>query len=310
MQDLQRIRYVTKHPPCACRNTAGVLVAGQPLGIALRRHGAAHCCCGPAAALHRCIDAQINSRWWRSASVERGVHRRRVVRARAAGAHTEACAGGRIMNQFTTQLSLSNVRAVRRFTMNFGWLQGLTFVPIGVSFLVFAASNAGWWEWFRIRQPFSTIVGIYIAGGCSALILRYYMRTFGRVCFTPYKNRWLVAILLCLTCCIAGGIDSRGRPHTPEGLFADAPAQYISVGGLLAAALLLLYCWKIGIFRTFYAIMAILTAGVSVLPLSINVNANLLFGVLLPTLYGVCFVVGGILNHLLLVRTFKPVPGE
>ena len=176
-------------------------------------------------------------------------------------------------------------------------------VPLGLVFLVMAVGDAGGsvggLRWLNYELLVSAAVGIALA--LHKLIGVYYDRTFGRVQRRP-GNRlggWLGDGAIMVALFTLAVIDVR----------FDLP---VSLFGLALAALIL--SWSVGGFRKHYVIIAALVVVVSLTPLlgisyqALEPSESAEF--MLWAGFGLIYVVGGVLDHLLLVRTMKRVPEE
>jgi hypothetical protein len=181
-------------------------------------------------------------------------------------------------------------------------LQGLALVPFGLIFLAPGLIPDGWgpqgetWRWF-------TIIGALLLSWLATL---YYQRVVGRAwpAFrTGGSYRWL-AIMTCgallLGYFAAPWFDSRVNPS-------------ISLTALVMAGLLLIpFISARGRYRHHYLFLAVLYTAVALLPLTGLVKSAqlvedpLLFGLL----YGLPWIVGGLGDHIFLMRSLKPLPRE
>lgn len=184
-----------------------------------------------------------------------------------------------------------DLQQIRYVTQNYSNLQGLRLIPIGLWFLI-----AG------LVPPGCTIATLVIALVMTWLIGVYYSRQFGRVRPTtsPSWKSYLVALLALAVVIAAWTADTYLKPP-------------IDVLGLtIALGLFLVWLQPTYRPRLHYLAVAILVAGVSLLrllrlspdhPISYPMLAGSL-GILLVLL------VGGLFDHLLLVRAFKTLPEE
>lgn len=187
-------------------------------------------------------------------------------------------------------------------TRNYDHLQGLRQLPFGLMFLFIAIDKAGWWPWFSIWQPLS---GLAVLGLCAAAywwIGRYYAHTLGQVEPLPGHGRrmGLAAAIFLVLFYIAGTVEiARNWP--------------ISASGLVIAGGLMVYYWQNGRYRPHYLILAVLMALVSLLPLTGALPPEQVhfFGpdaVIGAFLFALICIVGGLVDHWLLVRTLPIYP--
>jgi hypothetical protein len=192
--------------------------------------------------------------------------------------------------------------------------------------------------------------GVLVSGWLSKRIGNYYVHTFGLVNCAPrsHWHEWLTGILGAFLVCVGFFLDLTGG--APVGLVGLALAVFLpatwwmtgqlrvrylviaaflagisvlplfvrvllnprwlpaSLTGLVLAVFLFATWWITGRFRSHYLVMGALLAGVSLLPL---------FGALPgddpyvpPIVISLTFIVGGVIDHLLLVRSLKPLPKE
>lgn len=191
---------------------------------------------------------------------------------------------------------------VRQITAHYDLLQGLRLLPVGGFLVAFALAYSGWWpHWELDAHPAPAV-----AAGGTALLLNYglaawYRRRFGTVTCRPRSTRWHLLY--------AGALGVFALAMVAEHRFAPP----VSVFGLTAAALTLLYWWVLGAFQTHYLVLAALLAALSLGPVPA------LAGALFPAsgsprvtavaaLLGLLYCVGGLYDHRLLVRALGPPP--
>lgn len=199
----------------------------------------------------------------------------------------------------TSEIQLDRLRYVAGHYRD---LQGLALVPFGLVFLAPGFIPNGWgqqgetWRWLMIAGALLL----------SWLATIYYQRAVGRAwpaLRTGGSYRWLAIMI--------GGALLFGYFAAPwyDGL-VNPP---ISVTALVMAGLLLIpFVAARGRYRHHYLYLALLYVAVALLPLTgLVTSAQLvkdpfLFGLL----YGLPWIVGGLGDHIFLVRTLKPLPKE
>jgi len=176
-------------------------------------------------------------------------------------------------------------------------IRGLEIVPVGLWFLVSAAGVVGWWPWFEMGRPISHILGLGLALALSRLIGAYYKRTFSQIQRVPsiHPGAWLAAFSAIMLVAIV--VDwSMKLPVSLVALTTAAFCVYLSMRGE---------------FRKRYALIAVLFVGLSLLPLLLEVPlSDPVYGsggVLFKLVVGLSLIIGGIFDHLLLVRSPKPM---
>ncbi len=187
-------------------------------------------------------------------------------------------------------------------TRNFHYLQGLRTVPIGL-FLV--AQSAGWFgpqgncTWSL--PAFVAVFGLYW------LIGKYYDRAFGRVVRAREERQREGMFSLVILAAFFGSIWLDAALNWPVSV----------VGMMLAAGFLGTYVISARSgghdFRLHYVALAALMAGVSVLPALRLAPRYQLFGPTSAPLLialGLIITVGGLLDHVLLSRSLRPLPEE
>jgi hypothetical protein len=199
----------------------------------------------------------------------------------------------------TSETQLDRLRYVAG---HFRDLQGLSLVPFGLIFLVPGFLPDGWgqqgetWRWLMIAGALLL----------SWLATIYYQRVVGRswpALRTAGSYLWM-AIMICGALLFgyfaAPWFDSRLNPP-------------VSVTALVIAGLLLIpFVSARGRYRHHYLFLALLYVAVALLPLTRLVtsaqlvNDPLLFGLL----YGLPWIVGGLGDHIFLMRSLKPLPKE
>jgi hypothetical protein len=181
-------------------------------------------------------------------------------------------------------------------------LQGLSLVPFGLIFLAPGFIPGGWgqqgetWLWL-------TIIGALLLSWLASI---YYQRVVGRAwpaLRTGGSYRWL-AIMICgallLGYFAAPWFDSR----------VDPPFSVTAL--VMAGVLLIPFVSARGRYRHHYLVLALLYVAVALLPLTglvttaQLVSEPLLFGLL----YGLPWIIGGLGDHIFLMRSLKPLPKE
>lgn len=198
---------------------------------------------------------------------------------------------------------MQDLDRVRYVSANYDRLQGLRTVFVGLVIFLWMAGNSvvpGWLSG-KDQDTADTLVGLLIIFGILGLfgtaliyyqISGYYERRYGSVSYwssvlTPARHKVLgVAIVV--------------------AVFLGGPVTAL----LLGVAMLIAY-WPERRFRMHHVLMAVLVIVVSLVfmvawPLGFASKDALDY--LAPTALGLFFFVGGIFDHLLLVRTMKPVP--
>lgn len=210
-----------------------------------------------------------------------------------------------------------DLERVRFVTENYEQLKGLKMLPFGPMYLAFAAF---YWS----QSLWTTLLGVlFFLGGASLrpVIDRYYERKFGHVDPRPPMSQrtltmalaaifvvFVVLIMLNNTgyVDVSGYLDAFGRFMFTQQLPVNVPllasvAIYLVLFGLYRRELR---------FRVHYVVLSVLAVGASFLPLlgvlaGPNGHITILF-----VFTGVFVTVGGIFDHLLLVRTMRPLPEE
>lgn len=193
--------------------------------------------------------------------------------------------------------NMENLERIRRVTKYYDQLQGLRQVPFGIMFLLMAAWKAGWWPWFDKWQPLSGLLIIGLAMIAFWWIGSYYELTFGKVRqsnSSQRKGKILSFIFF-------------------VGLYLVGLAEYkwrwpLSGTGLFMAVVLVAYYFQTGSFRRQYLVLAGLMVVVSLLPLFNLLPAEQVYlwgerGVVGVAILGVLWLVSGLVDHWLLLRT-------
>ncbi|MGF1473544.1 MAG: hypothetical protein ACFB50_17625 [Rubrobacteraceae bacterium] len=198
-----------------------------------------------------------------------------------------------------------DLERVRYVTENYERLQGLRNVPLGLIAFVTGASmllpSSSTYFGYVVGEVFfyalilmliATVLLYFVAGN-------YYERRFGWVQTFSMKRKQVVAVATAIGVLL--GVGSVNLVFQP-------PIHMIwVVWGLSAAAIY----WPERRFRMHYVAIGVLVVGASFLPLFGITSVSLAYetGGLLAFL-GVFYLVGGILDHLLLVRTMKHLPED
>ncbi len=185
---------------------------------------------------------------------------------------------------------MDNLYRIRYVTKNFGALQGLKMVPFGLFFLAMGVGWLGEQGDLSLSLPaFAlTLLAYWLIG-------RYYTRSFGLVNSgrENFVKDFLLPLTLVLVLWLAAAVD----------YWVRLP---VSIFGLTLAAVILVWWWlQEQRTRVHYAMMAGLIALISLLPLmGIKEGWSIIQppGTLFHLLLGLIFVIGGILDHLLLMN--------
>ena len=188
-------------------------------------------------------------------------------------------------------------------TRHYDHLQGLRQLPFGFMFLLIAIDKSGLWPWFSIWQPLSGLAAVGLGVVGYWWIGQYYARTLGQVQPLPHsKWRMGVAAVVFLGLFYLAGTAEIAR---------DWP---FSASGLVISGGLVVYYWQNGRYRPHYLILAVFMAVVSLLPLTglLAVEQVHLLGpdaVIGALLFALISIVGGLVDHWLLIRTL-PIYSE
>ncbi|MGB3635453.1 MAG: hypothetical protein WA982_15530 [Rubrobacteraceae bacterium] len=194
---------------------------------------------------------------------------------------------------------------VRYVTENYEQLQGLKNAPVGLMVLFSGALML----FPSSLRSFSSLIGgnlylLYVVLIAMVLLYfamgSYYERRFGWVqTFSMERQQIVAAIILIIVLVVVGSANLAFQP----------PIHMIWLAW--GVALTVVY-WRERRFRAHYVVIGILVCGVSFLPLlGISQTGSTAYetGGLMAFL-GILYVVGGILDHFLLVRTMKSLPEE
>jgi hypothetical protein len=199
----------------------------------------------------------------------------------------------------TSEIHLDRLRYVAG---HYRELQGLSLVPFGLIFLAPGFIPGGWgqqgetWRWLAI------IGAVWL----SWLASMYYQRVVGRAwpaLRTGGSYRWLAIMI--------GGALLLGYFAAPwyDGL-VNPP---ISVTAFVMAGLLLIpFVAARGRYRHHYLYLALLYVAVALLPLTgLVTSAQLVEDPwLFSVFYGLPWIIGGLGDHIFLMRSLKPLPQE
>ena len=200
---------------------------------------------------------------------------------------------------------MQELERMRYVAANYYTLQGLRFAPLGIFFLVWAAVVGGWVQVPASVRDFLSNWGAGVAFVFYPFIQLYYERTFGRagVECKPDKVSWprFIAGTVTVLAILIGLLLLEMNLQLPVRLF-----------GLTLAVMLFSYFWPKRQFAMHYLAIALFAAVLSLLPLLRLEWLDTTFGpaVTFFFLTGMVFLIGGLFDHLLLVRTFKPLPKE
>ncbi len=188
-----------------------------------------------------------------------------------------------------------DIRQLRFVTENYPNLQGLRLVPFALLFLAKPLTSV-------LDSTLAFVIALALAFSLFFAIGEYYKRTFGRVQRrSRSRARDLVLILLFGAGFFAAlWIDEKFQPP-------------FSTIGLLVALLFAGIHLRSRVKRRHYAVLALLFLMLSFLPMIGLLTTGDLFGKGAPIgelVLGLTYLLVGILDHLLLVRSLSPLPVE
>lgn len=203
-------------------------------------------------------------------------------------------------NEYLTQ----HLKRVEYVAANYEDLKGLVYVPYALFFFGWAAFDAGW----LVGSPWILLpLGIGLASGLGALISRYYYdRAFGRV-YTVADRRgrdrrdWLLMLPFISIYAFAGVVE-------------DPRAEASRL--MLIVALFVPEFWRKRAVAVHWITLASFVILLCLLPLIEIAFGSRLFDsdnawdIIVEIGIGLMFLIGGTLDHRLLVRTLKPLPAE
>ena len=195
---------------------------------------------------------------------------------------------------------LQELRRIHIVTKNYAVLRGLQGVPFGLLFLLVAAFELRW-----LSLPYGSLdltifigfVMFFVALALHPIVGRYYDRMFGSVqqASNDPLNKWITGLSFVVL--FVGGERIDKTLTLP-----------ISATGLSIALILLVCWWQTNAFRTHLLVLGLVTAFLSLAPLAGLTTFHTLF---IPghggyeLVYSVLLTVGGLCDHLLLLRTFR-----
>ena len=190
--------------------------------------------------------------------------------------------------------ALDRINAV---TANFFFWQGLRWVPVGIALLVVTWSYGPNSPVPKSWESLLLIATMTVALAASAMVGRWYARSFGRVRGIPgqharrTRTKWLVVYPALLVALLVDGI---ARPS-------------VLVSGITFAVAIEAYRRSTGGGRTHYIVASIAFAALTFAPtLGLATpgagGVNLLIAVL-----GATYTIGGLLDHRELTRVFPDV---
>lgn len=187
---------------------------------------------------------------------------------------------------------MNDLARIRFVAGQFYYLQGLRLVPFGLWTVAFAAGWFGRQGDCTFSLP--TLILVIIL---YKLVGVYYDRHFGRVERSLADRRldWISLAVAIPAIWLAVWIDATGR--LPISLLALA----------LAGFLLVVHLRSPGGYRRYYAVLAALLALLSLTPLALGQAPKDVSPPVLAALGG-AYIVGGVLDHLVLARSLKPAP--
>lgn len=188
---------------------------------------------------------------------------------------------------------------VRYLTRNFGELQGLKFVLLGILFLAMVPMQASRFQW-----GLGLLVVALLGVGVSWLVVdRYYERTFGRVRPASGGHPRSHALIK------AAGVGVYVVFVVGE-IYVQPRVSLLLIGMALTT---LAFWWTDRPFKSYYLVVSALLLGGGLLPLvgilpserSPQFNSAMVFGIT-----GAFMILRGVMAHRFLVRNMKPLPEE
>jgi hypothetical protein len=190
--------------------------------------------------------------------------------------------------------TLDRINAV---TANFFFWQGLRWVPLGIALLVVAWSHAPSSPVPKSWESPLFVATMTMALAVSAVVGRWYARSFGRVRGIPgqharrTRTKWLIVYPALL---VAAVIDGFAKPS-------------VLVSGIAFAAAIEAYRRSTGGGRHHYIIASVAFAALTFAPTLGLVTPGASAINLLIALLGACYTIGGLLDHRELKRVFPNV---
>ena len=211
------------------------------------------------------------------------------------------------INEFTSQTSpqeettVQNPQRLRFVASRYNQLQGLTLIPLGIATILSAVMTRD------PQDPFPTLLYLLLwvgAGVAGLLISWYYRRTFGRVRVSSTLDRDMPIIIAFF----AGVFVWLG-----VGVGFGVPLGVILLGiGALCAGFALIDARRYGGLQPLHLTVAVVYAGMGLLSLlgllpgTASGDATTGSGLNWTLVgLGLAWIVGGILDHLVLVRTLR-----
>ena len=186
---------------------------------------------------------------------------------------------------------------IRQVTRHFEDFQGLKALPFGLLLLGYTAGAAGWWTVLQPMRASAVDVLIWVMVGAGYVALaRYYRHRFGRVRASDGVR--LGGVLgFCVFLLLLSGLGTlQLRYEWP-----------LHTGGLVFAGLFL-WAYRQAPLRRHHLVLALLIGALTCLPL-LGVPMHTTRTAVWMTM-GLALIIGGILDHWLLVRTLGPLPPE
>jgi hypothetical protein len=192
---------------------------------------------------------------------------------------------------------MQDLKRVQYVTAYYSALQGLKLVPFGLLFLLFAAQAGGWNGLGRQGDCTLTLPLLLVVIALYFVIGRYYDRTFGRVQYMR-KGAGDLAVIA-FVAVFVGAIVAEIIWKPSVSLIGLVMAMGFIGGGVSSR-------------RWYYIVLGSLTAGVSLLPIWLSgpfagryVGS---FSFTFNFTLGLTYLVGGLVDHYLLLRAFKAAP--
>lgn len=190
---------------------------------------------------------------------------------------------------------MHDLQRIQYVTSHYQEIQGLRIIPFGIWLILVALGQASGFVPTTEPKLDAAILFTYLLGGFLVLALygligTFYERTYGSV--QPLLQSRTRALSGCLSGAGFLGVLYIGMMVGQRQLATEV--------AILLSFLLIYATWRSHWYRKDYVVLAALLIGAHIFPFRTNVMA----------LNGIVVVVGGLLDHFLLVRTLKHVPEE
>jgi hypothetical protein len=193
--------------------------------------------------------------------------------------------------------SPAELERIRRVTANYFFWQGLRWVPLGIVIMILGLKYSPWWPLAGAWENIFLLAVLAIVIGISALVGRYYRRTFGHVREDPDAHqrrevmKWFLVYPLMVTSLV---ID-----------IVYKPAFFVT--GFVWSVGILAYWSSTGRGRPHYLVASVGMLVLSFVQWSGFIEPGKQMFSVFAVVLGAIYIIGGMLDHRELCQVLRPL---